>query len=419
MGLVYSTGWGAVGVLLAVGALAGCGSTSTRTTATLESDGGRSVRVIDDPAPADAGGAGAARDKRDAETSAGRDSTEIDGGKAPAETPNRPRAATLDAGGEHGSDAWGGLSDAASGTSHDSDGGQPSNGSELDCVAGVVRCNPKTNVRERCEDHTWVEEDFVCATSIRVATGDGMPCATKADGTFTCWWGRRELKVQESIIATKPPGTVRSAESAGGRAVFLLDDGTLVLDGNSVEDVVQFEAASNDTCWVTRNGEARCSAAGKLTEQTAAQVAHAGGRRCVLLQDGSAFCLGSSSDSIYLKGQYTAISTSPYQTCGLDMDGVPWCSDLGSDTALRSSPLMGRYTKLAVNDLGLCALSGDGQLQCVTFSDGLTYTPLGTFTEVDAGDWSVCGIRTDGSISCWQIQDPLGEQEKWYTPDGW
>jgi hypothetical protein len=80
---------------------------------------------------------------------------------------------------------------------------------------------------------------------------------------------------------------------------------------------------------------------------------------------------------------------------------------------------VGSYTKLAVNDQGVCALSDNGQLECVTFDDGESYVHSGTFTAVDAGDWSVCAIRLDGSVTCWQTKDPLGEQETWLTPEGW
>ena len=100
-------------------------------------------------------------------------------------------------------------------------------------------------------------------------------------------------------------------------------------------------------------------------------------------------------------GAFTAITTDRRRLCGTRPDGYLVCLDARGSTVLR--PPAGMLSSLTSTSDGsdLCAVTGDGSIECwgtTRFSPNGDFG-TGPFVSLDAGGWP-CALKADGSVEC-------------------
>ncbi len=315
-------------------------------------------------------------------------------------------------GGAQGQGASDGVLDAGTGAaSRDgSDGGEVT--PETGCDTGRLRCVPGAALRQRCESGQWIDEDFSCATSVRVEDREGIACATKSNGEYACWYfGGRVIETELA-----PAGTVDSVlfDAAASAPSFLMAGGTLVLPDGSVEqDVVAFDQSA-DLCFVQGAGVASCLRVGWLGFEEASQVHLSLSLRCVLELDDTVTCDDWQDTTVQFPQAYRSIAVGDWTLCGLGRGGQVGCRYPLQQGAELLAPLEGSFVGLAMTDANVCAIEDSGSIRCATPSGGEPYTILGLFEQLDGGDHHFCAIDANGEVACW-----LHGGESLSVPEGW
>jgi alpha-tubulin suppressor-like RCC1 family protein len=144
---------------------------------------------------------------------------------------------------------------------------------------------------------------------------------------------------------------------------------------------------------------------------------------CGIVADGTAYCWGYNGQGAlgigFAGGEYAApqqlattvrfkqLSAGHNQTCGLDLNGTPWCwGDLYPSVVSGASPgtpysLQGGLTFTMLS--GLCGLSTAGDAWCWDGSIPPHQVPGGhKFTTISLGDQG-CGLDAAGAAWCWDM----------------
>jgi alpha-tubulin suppressor-like RCC1 family protein len=257
-------------------------------------------------------------------------------------------------------------------------------------------------------------------------------CEIDSRGVLRCW-GNRFESVEEGVdpLARRgtptviPNGPWRAVGAGVGHACAIRDSGSLWCWGRNVAGQL------GDGTQVDNGDPQRV---GKSSDWIS--VAVGGGQSCGLRKGGKLYCwggpdYGQSVDDTTgfttkpreIAGQWRAISSHFYLTCGLQEDDSAWCWRNTEDEATGLSEFVptqveGSWRTIAVGILGSWGIQTDGSLWFFS-CDGGGHLGSTTATQCEAvregadSDWgdSVgaayhgCAIKQDGSLWCFGRND--------------
>lgn len=273
--------------------------------------------------------------------------------------------------------------------------------------------------------------EIVCATTPcmkSIVASSRTFCATDTNDVIRCWGD------------PGPMGNFvnQSTTNAGATPVTL----------GGVGPVRDFAMADYETCVVTTTGEVNCFGAYSPDPTPVANVAGAkkvsnNDRRCAVLEDGTAWCWGSSyslgfdegslsipgdplvdlrvqRESAFMLGESGALLSWGTQRESMGR-GLVVSPDLTPSPVLDLPPVL----QIAPTDDHICALAKDGRLFCWGRADsgglGLGYVrheflPVevqfpgpAVPSAIFASQTHSCARMTDGTLTCWAISNMFGE----------
>ena len=114
---------------------------------------------------------------------------------------------------------------------------------------------------------------------------------------------------------------------------------------------------------------------------------------CGLRLDATAVCWGNPQLSPPPDGLFVDVGAAQYRSCGLRPGGAIGCWDSDGWDGLA-----GTYTAMAMGANLVCAIGGDGALEC---EEPFPAPPVGTFSAIDGGQESFCARAVDETLACW------------------
>ena len=240
-----------------------------------------------------------------------------------------------------------------------------------------------------CDQPEWQQFPDICAQMLRegavlepphgqftdIDVGLGHACAIRTDGTAVCWGDNTDGQLEV------PDGRYTAIDVDNfARGCALRTDQTVA-------------------CW-GRNGDELTEAINRQGRFTAISAEE--DRACAIRTDNSAVCV-LDPDSIYvekvyeIEGRFTAIDSG----CRLQVDSTAVC-DLNVDTP-------GEFTAISMSLDQFCGIRTDKTLYCATPHGPFgspsfyphDYSPDGQFAAVSGGLNVACGIKTDQTVVCW------------------
>lgn len=190
-------------------------------------------------------------------------------------------------------------------------------------------------------------------------------CASRADGTATCWkpWDELlEVPAQPLLGASGPCG--------------IEPDGTLTCWGEWADDPAPTAPAGTYTAV---NGY------------------------CGIRTDGTLVCWPRAGDGSTIladtpDGTFTALSSGMDTACAIRDDGTVACWG-DTDVGVTHAP-NGKFISVDVGEFDACGVRANGKVVCWG-DDREPWQPLkGTFASVSVG-YGGCAVRADGTFGCW------------------
>ena len=232
-------------------------------------------------------------------------------------------------------------------------------------VGGEVACWGDDHVRDASPGGAFTA----------VSAGTDFSCGLRLGGEVVCWGSNADWR------ASPPPGRFASISAAGGFACGLRADREVVCWG---DDSASASRCRSSTAWRLDSDQCRSDGrGGRVTPPP---------------------------------GPFASISVAEGYACGLRPDGEMVCwGDNRGDRGLVPPALSGSVAAIRAHPGTLCALRGDGSVDCLDSGGERLYralwspvAPAGTFTAVAAGHLHACGIRPDRTVECWSPRWPPG-----------